>query len=62
MFLRLRLPMPMPATAILSEGGVAPPRPSVEADTTNGAVAALANARRVVSRTGAIPGTSLPLC
>lgn len=61
MLRRLRLPMPMPATAIRSEGGVAPPSPSVEADTTKGAAAALANVRRVVCRARVMAGTSVPL-
>ena len=59
MFRRLRFPMPMPATVIRSEGGVASPRPSVEADTTKGAAAALANVLRVVVRGSAMPGISL---
>ncbi len=39
--------MPMPATVILSEGGVAPPNPSTEAGTSIGAVKVRAKSRRV---------------
>ena len=60
MLVRLRWPMPMPATAILSEGGVAPPSPSVDAETTSGAVAILEKSRRVGCRVIAMATISVP--